>query len=107
MAYYNVNKNNACIYACTGQPGTSVQRRAQAGCPDFCSWQRQGIFLYSTASRPALKSTQPPIQLVPAVLFPGVKRSGREADQSLPSCTEAKNGGATLLLPHTSSWCDA
>jgi hypothetical protein len=34
-------------------------------------------FLFSKSSRPALGSTQPPIQWVPRGLSPGVKRSGR------------------------------
>jgi hypothetical protein len=34
--------------------------------------------------------TQPPIQRVPAALSLGVKRPGREADNSPPSSTEAK-----------------
>jgi hypothetical protein len=38
------------------------------------SRQRQRIFLLSSASRPALGPTQPPIQWVPEVLSPGVKR---------------------------------
>jgi hypothetical protein len=42
-------------------------------------------FLFSTSSRPALGSTQPPIQWVP-----GVKRQGREADHSTPSSAEVK-----------------
>jgi hypothetical protein len=36
--------------------------------------QRQRIFLLASASRPALRPTQPPIQWVPGVLSPGVKR---------------------------------
>jgi hypothetical protein len=40
-----------------------------------------GSRIFSTSSRPALRPTQPPIQWVPAVLSPGVKRQGREADQ--------------------------
>jgi hypothetical protein len=59
--------------------------------------------LYSTASGLALGPTQPPIQLVPGVLSPGVKRAGREADHS-PYSTEVKSGGAILPLPHTPSW---
>jgi hypothetical protein len=37
-------------------------------------------FLFSTSSRPALGSTQPPIQSVPGALSLGVKLLGREAD---------------------------
>jgi hypothetical protein len=40
-------------------------------------------------------------------LFPGgwgVKQSGHEADHSLPSSAEVKNGGALPPLPHMSSW---
>jgi hypothetical protein len=45
------------------------------------SLQGLGIFLLTTASRPALGSTQSPIQWVPRVLSLEVKRTGREADQ--------------------------
>jgi hypothetical protein len=47
-------------------------------------------FLFSTSSRPALAPIQPPIQWVPGVLSPGVKRSGSEADRSLPTSAEVK-----------------
>jgi hypothetical protein len=36
--------------------------------------------LFSMSSRPALGSTQPPIQRVLGTVSPGVKRTGREAD---------------------------
>jgi hypothetical protein len=49
-----------------------------------------GIFLFTTASRPALGSTQPPIQWVPGVPSLGVKRPGRESDHSSPSSAEVK-----------------
>jgi hypothetical protein len=47
---------------------------------------RQGleIFLFTTASRPALGSSQPPIQWVAMSPSLGLKRSGREADHSSP-----------------------
>jgi hypothetical protein len=45
-------------------------------------------FLFSKSSRPALRSTQPPIQWVPGALSPGVKRPGREIDQSPPTSAE-------------------
>jgi hypothetical protein len=47
-------------------------------------------FLFSTSSRPALGSTQPPIQWVPGALSLGVKRPGREANHSLPTSAEVK-----------------
>jgi hypothetical protein len=44
----------------------------------------------------SLRPTQPPIQWVP-----GVRRPGRETDESPPSSTYVKNGGAIPQLPHT------
>jgi hypothetical protein len=41
---------------------------------------REGIFLFATASTPALGQAQPPIKWVLAILFSGVKRPGRETD---------------------------
>jgi hypothetical protein len=63
---------------------------------------------YSTASKPDLGLTQPPIQWVPG----GggslrVKPLGRQADPSPPSSAEFKNGGAIPPLSHTLSWCGA
>jgi hypothetical protein len=51
---------------------------------------RVNNFLSLTSPRPALWSTQPPIQWVPGNLFPGVKRTGRQADHSPPTCAEVK-----------------
>jgi hypothetical protein len=64
------------------------------------------IFLSSTASRLALGPTQPqpPIQWVPGILPPWVKRQGREGDRSSPSSAKVKNGGVIPPLPHMSSW---
>jgi hypothetical protein len=45
-------------------------------------------FQFSTSSRHALGSTEPPIQSVPGALSPGVKRPGREADHSPPASAE-------------------
>jgi hypothetical protein len=42
------------------------------------------------SSKPNLKSTQPPIQLVPGDLSPGVKLPVREADSSPPTSAEVK-----------------
>jgi hypothetical protein len=70
---------------------------------------RQGleIFLFTTASRPALETTQPPIQWVPGALSLWVKWPGLEADYSPPSNIHPWRGaqlrkgtGTTLLLPY-------
>jgi hypothetical protein len=47
-------------------------------------------FLYSTSSRPALGSTQLPMQWVPGAFSSGVKRPGREADHSPPANADVK-----------------
>jgi hypothetical protein len=54
------------------------------------SLQGLGIFLFTTASRMILGSTQPPIQWVQAALTLGVKRSGGEAKYSPPCSAEVK-----------------
>jgi hypothetical protein len=46
--------------------------------------------IFSTLSRPALGSTQPPVQWVPGALSPGVKRQERESDHSPPANAEVK-----------------
>jgi hypothetical protein len=48
------------------------------------------ISVFSTSSRPALESTQPPIQWVPGALSPGVKRPVRVADHLPPTSAEVK-----------------
>jgi hypothetical protein len=57
------------------------------------------FFLFSTSSRPALGSTQPPIQWVPGTLSPGENRPGREADHSPPTRTYVKNTCIYLPIP--------
>jgi hypothetical protein len=56
----------------------------------FESGQGLEIFLFTTASRPALQPTQPPIQWIPGALSLGLKLQGREAYHSSPSSTEVK-----------------
>jgi hypothetical protein len=51
----------------------------------FDSPRGKGIFIFATASGPALGSTQPPIQWVPEALSPE-----RETDHSHPSKAEVK-----------------
>jgi hypothetical protein len=60
------------------------------------------MFLFTTASRPALGPTQPPIQWVP-----GMKLPGREVDHSYPFSAEVKNTWRyTSTLPYVfMAWC--
>jgi hypothetical protein len=73
----------------------------------FDSRRELGIFLFSTASRLDLGPTQPPIQWVPGVLSPAVKRPGREADHSLSSSAEVKNSWHYAFTPKYAfvAWC--
>jgi hypothetical protein len=72
----------------------------------FQSRQRLGIFLFTTASRPAVRPTQPPSQWVTVALFLGVKRPGREADHLPPSIAEVKECVELHLHSfNTPSWC--
>jgi hypothetical protein len=75
---------------------------------DLCSgvrvWRMLQIFLFSTAFRPALGPTQPPIQWVLGALSLGEKRLRREADHSPPSRTDVDNTWSYTPLPHTPSW---
>jgi hypothetical protein len=54
----------------------------------FESQQGLGIFIFTIVSRPALGTTQPPIQWVPEALSLGIKQLGYEADHS-PSSSVA------------------
>jgi hypothetical protein len=65
----------------------------------FDYWRGLGIFLFTTASRTALRPTQPPIQWVTDALSLGVKRPGREADHSPPSIAEVKNAWSYTSTP--------
>jgi hypothetical protein len=59
-------------------------------------------FLFSMSSRPALGSTQPPIQWLPGALSQGVQQPGCEADHSPPTSVEVKK-----ILVYMSSWPSA
>jgi hypothetical protein len=64
-------------------------------------------FHFSTSSRLALRSNQPPIEKVPGALTPGEKRRGRETDHSLPSSAEVKKIWIYTSTPPYASWRSA
>jgi len=89
----------------------------------FDSQRGLGIFLFTTASRMVLETTQPPIQWLIGALTLGVKWPGCEADHSPLPSAKVKNAwsytstplyvfiawclvkGTTLPLPtHTMNW---
>jgi len=49
------------------------------------------IYLFSTASRSALRLAQLPVLGVPGALYPEAKRQGRESEHSPPATAEFKN----------------
>jgi hypothetical protein len=65
----------------------------------FESGQELGIFLCTTASRPALGTTHPPIQWVPGALSLGAKRPGHDANHSPPPSAEVKNAWSYTSTP--------
>jgi hypothetical protein len=69
----------------------SVVTGRRAGRPGFDFLKGHGSFLFDTASRPDLGSTQPPSQLVRGALSRRVKREGREAEHSPPCSAEVES----------------
>jgi hypothetical protein len=57
-----------------------------------------GLRIFSTSSRPALRSTQPPVQWVLRTLSSRVKRLGREADHSPPTSAGVKKKNMDLYI---------
>jgi hypothetical protein len=62
---------------------------------------RQVLGIFTTASRPALGPTQPPILWVPRALSLGVKRPGRKADHSPHLALRLRKSAAIPPLPHS------
>jgi hypothetical protein len=84
----------------------SIVTGLRAGQPRLESRQGLEVFPFATAFRPALRSTQPPIQWVPGALSSGVKRPGREADHSPLSNVEVNAWGYTSIPPYVFvAWC--
>jgi hypothetical protein len=74
----------------------------------FESRQGLGIFLFTTASIPALEPTEPPVKKVAGTISVGVRRPGHEADRSPPpSSAEVKNAWSYTSTPQYTfmAWC--
>jgi hypothetical protein len=65
----------------------------------FDSQKGLRIFLFTTVSKPALRTTQPPIQWVPGAPSLGVKLPGCEYDHSPPPSAEVKNANRYISTP--------
>ena len=76
--------------------------------PTSLSQQGQGVFIFSKISRPALGSTQPPIQSVPGTVPTG-KQSGLHVDHLPSYSTEVKNewiySSTPPPYPPATPWC--
>jgi hypothetical protein len=70
-----------------------------AGRPGLNFRQGKEVCFYSTASRRALGSTQPPIQWIPWALSPGIKRPEREADHAPQSNAKSRTVELCLHSP--------
>jgi hypothetical protein len=57
-----------------------------------------GSRIFSASSRPALGSTQPPLQWVPGALFQEVKKPGREAAHTPTASAEVKQIRSPIRL---------
>jgi len=66
-----------------------------------------GFFPLSTASRPALGLTRPPVHWVPGAVSPGVKLPGHEADHSAPCSAEVEKAWSYNSTPQHvfTAWC--
>jgi hypothetical protein len=78
----------------------------RAGQPGIYSQLRRDILLFSTAFRPSLGPTQPPVQWVSGALSSRIKEPGREADHS-PSSAQVDNAASyTPIPPYVfRAWC--
>jgi len=98
--------NNTVIFPATTHPqsqGSSVTivTRLQAEWPGLNSWQRQGIFLFATTSKPALGPNQPPIEGVQGAPSLWVEWLGHGVDHSPSSNAKVKNAWSYTSTPST------
>jgi hypothetical protein len=70
----------------------------------FSAEAQEDIFTFAIASTLALGPTQLPIQWVPGILSPELRRPGCEDYHSPASSAEVKNTWSYTSTPHTSSW---
>jgi len=77
----------------------SIVTRLWTGRPEFDCQQGQGFILFATASKRNSGPIQPPVEWAPWLLFPGVKRPGRETEHSFSSSDEVKNPWSDKSLP--------
>jgi hypothetical protein len=82
---YTRRGNDICIQNFTWDCLQAGRLRCRSSSPG-----RVKNFLFFKSSRPALGSTQPPIEWVPEVLSPGIKWPEREAGHSAPASAEVK-----------------
>jgi hypothetical protein len=96
---HSFNKSFRWNYNRSRGSSVSTVTKLRAGWPGFDSWQGQIIFLFATASRPALGPIQPLVQLILGALFRWIKRLGSRADHSPLSLAQVKNNWSYTSTP--------
>jgi hypothetical protein len=96
----------ACVSVCVSASSLEPAARFSLLCiPKLFHWRAPKhrisnyVFLFARTTRPALGPTQPYVKWITRVIYPGVKRSLREADHSPPSCFEVKMRAHGYLYP--------
>jgi hypothetical protein len=88
------------LFLLTPWRGAGISQWSSAGLRGFESQQGLGIFLFITASIPALGPTQPPIQWVPGALSWGYSGRGVKLTTHLLLVPRSKNAWSyTSTLP--------
>jgi hypothetical protein len=91
------------------EPGSSVQIVSGYGRDDRAIEVRspaeaKGFFSVACVSRPALGPTQPPVQWVPEVLSPGLKRSQGVTLTTHPHLGPSSRMSRSYTSPPSNSW---
>jgi hypothetical protein len=97
--------HNTQVHICTSSQDSSVSIVMNYGLESRDLIPDRGLKFFSCPQHPdrLLRPIEPPIRWVPGTLSPVAKHLGREADHSLPSSAEVKNGGAYVccyIHPH-------
>jgi hypothetical protein len=87
----NMNERHLAMKVRVAQSLLCLTTDWMTGRSGFDPWQEQRIFLLTSVSKPALRSTQPPVQWVLGVLSPGQSAAGASRRPLTRTRVEVKN----------------